>query len=178
MPRRRDVDADAIRRAVDVVQVFEQKLVEGAVATDGVVYSPAILTNPSAPLPYPVLTKLIDPGVDLRLTNIEVGLTQRWDNLNAAQSFPVVYGWHMRNRSGGTIGSWITLGTFSKTMPTHGVTGDPFEDTHSSYVSVATMPEAPLELKLEASVASGYNLTGEVKNSSYIKLIGIVIPGS
>ena len=173
---RREVSKTPIIRTIEPIQAFIDRLVGGQIATDGVQYSAIATVGTGGTV---VFTKRIDPGVDLTLKSLEVGLTQRFNNLLATSVVSLSYWWRARVDNVGTSNqNWQTLSALAKGIPTSGVAGDPVEDTLSGFFPVGSLPEAPfiLDLIAQGLVASG--LTGEVKNSSYVKLVGIVIPGT
>ena len=156
-------------------------VVEGVVATDGVVYSPIATFGTTA---LEVFNKLMNPGFNLALQKIQVGLTQRFDNLIATSVGSLIYHWRAREEYIDAEGSVHTepyvnlMATYSKGIPTSGVAGDPAEDTFSGYSPVGTLRRAPVRISLMAVGLVASSMTGEVKNSSFVELAGIVIPGT
>ena len=170
---RRGVDIK-IARTIEPWQEFIFKLVDGLVATDGIQRSPVATIGTTG---VEVLSKLLDPGLDFKLLMIEVGLTQRFDNLNAASVGTANYYWQMRQENVATTRAWVNFtGTLAKGVPTSGVAGDPVEDTFSGYVNVGSVPECPVRLRLMAVALADAQFLADVKNSSYAKLAGLVIP--
>ena len=156
-------------------------IVEGQVASDGVVYAPVATFGTTA---LEVFAKLINPGFNLALSKLQVGLTQRFNNLLATSVGSLIYHWRAREEyidSEGSvhIDAYVNLApTYSKGIPTSGVSGDPAEDTVSGYVPVGTLKHAPFRISLMAEGLVANSMTGEVKNSSYVELAGVVIPGT
>ena len=177
MGDRRGIRSGSFFRTIEPLQLFTQHLADGLIATDGIQRS-SVATVGTAPVT--VFSKLIDPGFDLALKEIEISLTQRFDNLLATSVGSLFYYWQMRREAlEGTVGAWVNItGTYSKGVPTSGVSGDPSEDTFSGYVPVGSIPDAPLRLQLIATAIVAASFAADVKNSSYIKLVGSVIPGS
>ena len=153
----------------------------GLVPTDGVQYSDvatfgtvdAALANELISLPY-----------SMDLMELEVGLTQRLTELTDAVG-SLNYWWQAREeykdpvatlgRIGLVTGAWLPLtGTYSKGIGSLANS----EDTFAGRVSVASLPHAPFRIQLRAAGLVASTMTGEVKSSSYVRLIGNVIPGT
>ena len=176
MPERRAVTSEPIHRVVTPQQSYVIHPVGGLVATDGVVYSAVATVGTTA---VEVFSSLIDPGVDMALREIEVGLTQRFNNLDAASVASLSYYWRVRQNNQATLGAWLgIMATQSRGVPTSGVSGDPAEDTFSGYIPVGSLPEAPFDISLMAVALVASSFVVDAKNSSYIKLVGAVIPGT
>ncbi len=149
----------------------------GNVATDGVVYSPIATFGTTA---VEVLNELVDPGYSMDLKTVEVGLTQRFTELlNAVGS--LVYHWKAREEyydsAQGSIYTKSYIGiqaTLSKGIGSLLTS----EDTLSGYLSTGSFPHAPIRLVLTAVGLVAATMSGKVKNSSYVKLVGVVIPGT
>lgn len=178
-----DIKPGGIRMSLEAVQERIFHPVTGLLGTSGVRYSSVVTFGTT---PAEIWNQLIDPSANLSLDENEVGLTQRFDNLLATSVGSLIYHWDVReewyDRSGvvGTkrTGAWIGItGTYVKGIPTSGVAGDPAEDTFSGYIPVGSIPHAPVRLRLTAVGLVANSMTGEVKNSSYIRLAGVVIPG-
>ena len=169
------------RTGVEFLQTYTEHLGAGLVATDGVQYSAVATFGTTA---IEVLNQFIDPGVNLYLKELQVGFTQRFDNLKATSIGSLAYHWQIRPEYVNPQGTQVTgaytniTGTYAKSIPTSGVAGDPAEDTFSGYVAVGSVPAAPIRIVLTARGLVDASMTGEVKNSSFIKMIGAVIPGS
>ena len=176
MPDRRGIQGEPIRRVETLQQIYTVHPVGGLVATDGVVYSAVATVGTTA---VEVFATLVEPGLDVVLKELEVGLTQRFDNLNAAAVASLSYYWRVRQNNQATLGAWLgIMATQSKGVPTSGVSGDPAEDTFSGYVPVGSLPEAPFDISLMALALVASSFAASVKNSSYLKLVGITIPGT
>ena len=176
MPERRGVGGGTIERRTEVLQTFVLHPVGGLVATDGVVYSAVATVGTTA---VEVFSQLIDPGMDVKLTELEVGLTQRFNNLIATSVGSIAYYWRARQNNQATLGAWLgIMATQSKGVPTSGVSEDPAEDTFSGYIPVGSLPEAPFDISLMAVALVASSFVVDAKNSSYIKLVGAVIPGT
>ena len=173
-----EIASGRVQRKVDIFQSYLEHLGVGIVATDGVVYSAVATFGTTA---AEILNQLIDPSVDMGLRELEVGLTQRFTE-RASLVGSLTYYWEAREEwydRGGAVptsrtGSWINIsGTYTKGMGTL----VNVVDTLSGYVPVASMPHAPVRLRLMAQGLVASSMTGEVKNASYVRLVGIVIPG-
>ena len=170
-----------VRPSIDLHQKHVIPVVEGLVATDGLVYSPVATFGTT---PVDILDVLLDPGYSMALKKIQVGLTQSFDNLIASSVGSLIYYWRMRSEYINPQGTKVTgayvniMGTYAKGIPTSGVSGDPAEDTVSGYVAVASLPGAPVRAVLTAVGLVASSMAGKVKNSSYFEIEGIVIPGT
>jgi len=157
-------------------------LADGAVATDGIQYSAVASFGTTA---VAILTKTIDPGFTVKLDKLEVGLTKRFTGLNGSFIGSISYWWTIQPKnynipSGGAIAqvSGTTI-NISGTMNLSVGTLTTADDTLSGYVPVGSVPFAPFEIILNAyDKARAAACTGKVKNSSYVKLIGTVLPGT
>ena len=173
---RRNVSPTPVIRSVDLIREFLLRPVANLLATTGVQYSAVATVGTTA---VEIFTKLIDPGVDVALMELEVALTQRFDNLIASSVGSLAYYWRARTNLGGTINAWVDLmATQAKGVPTSGVAGDPAEDTFSGYIPVASLPDAPFDLSLMAVALVASSFAADVKNSSYVRLVGATIPGT
>ncbi len=172
-----DIRGGAIRPTIELFQTYTQHLGEGLIATDGVVYSPVATFGTTA---VEILNKLIDPGFQLALKELEVGFTQKFEGLNGSFVASISYYWDARpewqDPVGTTrIGAYVAI---SNTL-TKGVgTLTTSEDTLSGYVPVGSVPVAPVRIRLLATGLRVAVCTGKVKNNSYIRLVGLVIPGT
>lgn len=161
----------------ELQKTYIHRFGRGNVATDGVVYSPIATFGTTA---FEILSELVDPGYSMELQTIEVGLTQHFTELlNAVGS--LVYHWKAREEyydsSQGTIYTRSYVGiqaTLSKGIGSLSTS----EDTLSGYLSVGSFPHAPVRFVLTALGLVASSMSGKVKNSSYVKLVGCVIPGT
>lgn len=158
-------------------KTYIRHLGEGNVATDGVVYAPIATCGTTG---VEVLNELIDPGYGMDLKQIEVGLTQSFTELLSANG-SLRFQWKAREEyydaAQGSIhtNSYVGIhGTQAKSF----TTGQTLEDTLSGYLSVGSFAHAPLRFVLTAACGSAIGISGKVKNSSYVRLVGTVIPGT
>ena len=165
---------------IDYERVFGFDKSAGLLATDGVQRSSVITFGTTV---AEMLNELIDPGISLRLHKLEIGFTQRFANLISTNVGSLIYHWAAREEytdPSGTAGphlitgSWVGVATFSKGIGSLLTS----EDTHSGRIPVATLPHAPVRFRLQAVGLVASSMTGDIKNSSYIKLVGNVIPGT
>jgi len=157
--------------------------VTGQVATDGVVYSPVATVGTTA---LEVFTALIDPGVTIGLQQLGVGLTQTITGVSAANGGSINYYWRVRTEADilGTqnllkkfTGAYVNItGTYLRPVGTLIAAEDTF--SHNA-VTIGSIPFAPIRISLMAqtdNLAALY--TVKVKNSSFVQLKGIAIPGA
>ncbi len=168
-----------IRRVVNLQQEYIQHLVAvGAVtATDGIQYTSAVTFGTGS---TEILNQLIDPGYGMYLKEIQVGLTQKFINVKGAVG-SLVWSWQAYSEYTDPRGSKHIVGPISvDPAPLRKGIGSlsNSEDTLSGYMSPNDLPAAPVRLILNAYGLVASSMTGAVKNSSFIKLIGIVIPGA
>ena len=178
-----DIARGVVRRGIDVSQSYIKHFGEGAVATDGVQYSTAMTVATTG---VAVFNELIDPGFQLKIQQVEVGLTFKTTHLGSTAGSLMFY-WQAKSDYKGT--GWFdpvgTLRSCSYVMITNGTMGssigsavsNSYEHTLSGYLPVASLPAAPIRLRLIAQQTANF-FTVKVKNSSYVKLVGVVIPGS
>lgn len=172
----RRTKAGEVRPGVDVFYDKSHPIVAGAIPTDGVQYS-AIATFGTTNVD--ILSKLVDPGYPLELQFLEVGLTQSFTELLSATG-SLTYYWRARsehvNPQGTKVtGSYVNLtGTYQKGL----TTGQTLTDTFSGYLDVGSIPYAPVRFVLTAVGLSAATMSAKVKNSSYVRMVGVVIPGA
>jgi len=169
-----------VRAGIDIPQTYTEHLADGLIATDGVQYSPVATFGTTA---VEVFNKLIDPGYTMRLKKLEAGFTQKFTNLKDAVG-SLIYHWQAREEyvePTGTAGPYQVKGSWLGIVATlvKGI-GSLLnvEDTLSGYVPVASLPHAPVRVKVTAVGRVASSMTGKVKSSSYIRLVGNVIPGA
>lgn len=150
------------------------------VATDGVVYSPVATFGTTA---VEIFNALIDPGVTVGLKELEVGLTQKFTGLNASVAGSLSYYWLIRSEADVPSGPGLfrymgsyrnVTGTFTKGVGTLIAS----EDTFAGRVSLAGISFTPVRISLMAQCLAAANMKGEVKSSTYVRPIGIVVPGT
>ena len=170
---RRNVQPGPVNMVVDQLQSLTYYPVEGLVATDGIVYGAISTVGTTA---VEILNKLIDPGIDWKLHQIEVGLTQKFTELiGGTTNASLAYYWQAKQENVATIRDWINIsGTLAKGIASNAAV----EDTLAGFVPVGSIPESPIRFRLMAQAIVDSSMTGKVKNSSYIRLIGSVIPGN
>ena len=169
-----------VPRYANLFQEYIEYLGAGLVATSGIQYSAAITFGTT---PVEVLNQLVDPGVDLGLKQLEIGFTQRFtERSGGTTAGSLVYYWEGReewfDRAGvGTLrtGSWVGL---SPTLSKGVASGANSEDSVSGFVPVPSIGHASVRVRLTGQALHASAFTGEVKNSSYVKLTGLVVPGS
>lgn len=154
-------------------------LVDGQVATDGIQYSTGVVCATGAAVE--ILNKLIEFGQSVRPLKIEVGLTQRFVGNNGSLLGSLMYHWQARSEA--VVPSQEAVGLFTgnyaglnATLSKGVGTLITVEDTLSGDLSVASLPVFPVRVRLLAQGAP--TITGSIKNSSYIRIIGNTIPGT
>ncbi|KKK97537.1 hypothetical protein LCGC14_2651770 [marine sediment metagenome] len=169
---KRDVRGGPALRQVDYLTEYIHRFEMGQVATDGVQYSALATVGTTA---VEILNEVIDSGINIGLKTLEFGLTQKFTNRVAAFAGSMSYYWEVMQENVGTA-NWLPLtGTIAKGIGS-GV-GSLSEDTFSGFVTVGSLVSAPLRVRLTALGIRDANFTGEVKNSSFVRLIGATIPG-
>lgn len=132
-----------------------------------------------------LLSALIDPGVEVRPDELEFVLNYRFSTITS-NTGSLDYNWKIRSEdyigyaSGGVptlkVDSYVALSP----SYSHSIAGS----THSAgsltgYFSVASLPHgAPFRVVLTAKAQAADKLVGQVHNSSYVRLIGRVVPGT
>ena len=165
-----------LRRSVDLQKEFIYHFGAGVVATDGVQYTTAATFGTAA---LEIVNQLIEPGYGMYLKEIQVGLTQKFTNLlNAVGS--LTYSWKARSeytdpRGSKHVESYYALSaTYGKGIGSLSNS----EDTLSGYLPPESVIAAPVRMVLTAQGLAASTMTGAVKNSSFVRLLGIVIPGT
>ena len=156
--------------------------VSGAVASGGVQLSTVATVGTT---PVTVFSAKIDPPCHLDLKELEIGLTYRFTSLSAALAGSLVAYWRLQSdynkmeSAGPThfVGGNINVtGTLSFNVATL-VAGSYSEHTYLGYIPIGSCPGAPLTLSLIALGVTAAIVTGQVKNDTYIRMVGAVIPG-
>ncbi len=164
---------------VDLRQIYTQRFGEGQIATDGVVYSGVVTIGTGN---TDILDILINPGMAMRLDSIQVGLTQAMAEITDADG-SLTYFWQMRSEgallgTGGPIATTMGFANLSGNLEKGVASLSSNEDTLSGYIVTGSVPRLPARLKLTASAALlDDQITGKVKNSSFVRFEGTVIPG-
>ena len=182
MPNRRGVTGHPIERVVYPFVEYTEHFAGSGVGTCVIGSLPAKYTAIASfgTINTTILSAKIDPGIDLNLKTIQLELTQKFTNLDAASTGSLEYYWQVRpTRLGeGTTGNWVSLGDYATEVPTKGETGDAPEDTFSGYIPIASLSETPFELELHALCYLDGQFNGEVRDTSFVKLTGLIIPGT
>ena len=168
----------SVRPNVDWVYDRVFPLADGQVSTDGSQYSAVATITTSA---VEILSILIDPGVTLELDKIQFGLTQKFYNFTSSNG-SLHFNWKARSeyRFDGASGPMATQSSYVAISPSYstGVTGSSTtEAVLGGYFPVGTLPKAPIRLVLTGLCLAANGMGGRVKNSSYVRLVGRVIPG-
>mgnify|MGYP001571141093 CR=1 FL=1 len=176
-----DIKSGPVPRVAPLFYEYIEYLGAGLVATSGIQYSAVVTFGTVA---AEILNQLIDPGVDLGLRQLEIGFTQRFtERVGGTTTGSLVYYWEGREewfeRAGavGTLrtGSWTALGaTLAKGI----ASGANSEDSLAGFVPVTSIPHASVRVRLMGQALWANAFTGEVKNSSYVRMVGLVIPGA
>jgi len=167
-----------VKRYVGLAQEYIHPFGAGAIATNGVQYAGVATVGTTA---INVVNELVDAGFDLTLNRIQVGLTHRMTYLGSAAG-SMTYYWKARSEWHDPIGTirtsaYVNL-TGTVTGPAGSAATNTYEDTWSGYVPLGSVSNAPIRLQLVAQGKVANSFYGEIKNSSYVKLSGIVIPGA
>jgi len=164
-------------RRIEALQSYTEHLANGLVATDGGQYTGVVTFGTTA---TEVFNKLVDPGFGLSLKELEVGLTQKFEGLNGSFVGSISYYWQVRPEYVNQVGTKVTgtyiniAGTYTKGVGTLTTS----EDTFSGYIPVGSVPNAPVRARLMAQGLRAAVVHGKIKNNSYVRMIGIVIPGT
>lgn len=163
---------------IEIEKSLLRHIVDGLVATAGIQYSSVATFGTTA---VQVFNKLIDPGYTIKLKECEVGLTQRFTGLNGSLVGSIMYHWTARSEYEDPVGTFRTssyvniTGTYQKAVGTL-TTSD---DTFSGYIETGgSLPFAPVRLVLTAVGIQPSVCEGKVKNSSYVRMVGVVVPGA
>ena len=173
-PRRREVLASPVQRIVDQLVAYEKVLsITNTIATDGVQYSGVITVGTVA---ANIMLETIDPGVDVRLKSLEVSLTVRFDNLIAAVG-SIHYVAEIARNNQGTIDFFLRI---SPTMALGVGSLTYVEQTLTGQVDLTGLliPEAPLNIRVYAAALVASSMTGRIKNTSYVSLVGNALVGN
>lgn len=150
----------------------------GAIATDGIQYSAIATFGTTA---VQIINERIDPGYTLQVRKLEVGLAQRFTGLNGSFVGSIIYHWQAQSDGyvtpEGTLLSTTLVpitGTYQKAVGTLTTSDDVF----SGDIPVGSVPFLPARFILTAVGIQATICQGRLKNSSYIRAIGVVIPGT
>lgn len=174
-----EVRRGGARLSIDSLTEYIHHFGAGLIATDGVVNAGTVAYGTES---ANIVDALINPGAQLRARHIEVGLTQTFTSANGSFNGSLSYYWqarteHIEQETGiPTLktGDWVALtGTLQKVIATLGST----EDTLSGRIDVGSLTNFPARFRLVAFAHTNPSGNGKMKNSSFIKVVGEVIPG-
>ena len=169
-----------LRSGIEFQKTYTEHLVTGVVPTSGVQYSSVATVGTTA---VELLNKLIDPGFSLALKELDLQFHHRFVGLKADSVGSIYAYWEARSESiipsGGNpvafTGAWVNVtGTHQITVGTL----VSLSGTFAGYANLASLPYAPVRVRLTARSVKAADVTGEVVNSAYVKLVGNIIPGT
>ncbi len=172
-----DIKRGPIRRYIGANQSYLEHLVSGQVATDGVVYG-AVLTIGTTGVN--VMNQVVNPGFSMQNKEIHFAITTKFTELTGSVG-SVNYSLQARSEFLDAQGSLYAPATYVPISGTYSkgvAASSTSEDTLSGYISVASLPGSPIRVILGASSTGASRLTGQIKNSSFVELAGLVIPGT
>jgi len=159
---------------VDAIQDYTEYFGAGLVGSTGVQYSASIPCGTTATA---VLNQLVDPGFSMSLKKLKVNLEHSFTEIADAVG-SITYYWQARpeyiNPQGTrVVGTYINLtGTYTIGVGSLAtITG-----TLTGYVPVGSVSNAPVRIRLMAEGLVGSSFTGKISNSSYVQILGVVIP--
>ncbi len=165
------------RAGVETAQSFTLHPVAGLVATDGVQRT-AVATFGTTPVA--IFDEIINPGYNMQLTELETVLEATFVGLDAAFVGSINFQWEMgavfENPAGTLISEPLVsvTGTIEDATGTQATINRSFE----GYVPVGSVPHGPIRLVLTAAGIRANAATGQVLNTSYLRMVGNHIPGS
>jgi len=161
---------------VEALQTYTEHFGAGLIGSSGLQHSTAVPFGTTA---LAVFDQLVEPGFSMSLKELEVHVEHKFTNLLDAEG-SVAYFWRARPEYVNPQGTKVT-GTYINLAGTYtigcgslaSITG-----TLGGYVPVGSIPCAPVRFQLMAQGLVGSTMTGAIANNSYVKFIGITIPGS
>jgi len=152
---------------VDINRDFEDRLVSGDLASDGVQYSDEVTTG-DADADVDVLTKVVDPGLEGDILWVEFGLTAEFKAVSSSTA-DLIWKWQARNKDG----TWVDL----HSAVTETDIGTTYESrTRSGYFEPETnFNYVPFEVRLILQCNEANEGKAKVKNSSYVRVIYKVV---
>lgn len=173
-----DIARGVVQRKVEAFQTFILHPITAQLGTSGIQYSPVVTISTTE---VEVYNQLLKPDVQLALTELELGLTQRFIELTGGTtSGSLMYSWKARSEWDDPVGT-LRITSYCGLSPTlaKGVASKATsEDTVSGYIAVGSIPNAPLRLVLTAKSLYASAYSGEIKNDSYVRMVGVVVPGA
>ncbi len=173
-----EITSGRVKRKVEAFQTFILHPVTAQLGTSGIQYSPVITIGTTE---VEVYNQLLKPDVQLALTELELGLTQRFTELTGGTtSGSLSYTWKARSEWDDPIGT-LRVTSYCGLSPTmaKGVASKAAsEDTFSGYIAVGSIPNAPLRLVLTAKSLYAAAYSGVITNESFVRMVGVVVPGT
>ena len=176
-----------VQRKIDVPQTYTKYFGEGAIASGGLQYSPAVTVGSTSGVT--VFNELIDPGYLLKCQQIKVDLTFKPTHLGSVAGSLIFHwraksdyrglGWFDPDGAHGSIhtASYVTITGATMGGAIGSAVSNTYEYPVSGYLPIASLPTSPIRIQLIAQNTAN-QFTAQVKNTSYIQLIGITIPGA
>jgi hypothetical protein len=158
---------------VDIFKTYTEHFVSGLATSDGVQYSSVATVGTTA---VEVFNRLIDAGVDMTLKELEVSLIPKFTELTGGTTTgSLFFYWRARQESVATTRNYIALCATTGQGIGSGASLSP---TLSGYIPIDSIPQAPIRLSLTAQALYASAFEAKVTNNSYVRLVGIVIPGA
>lgn len=142
----------------------------------GIQYSP---TGAAGTTAAEILSVLVNPGYQMSPKWMEAALTSKF-TLTASTGGTTIYYWQARQIITDPIGTlrqttWSMITSGTRVITIGSAAGNNQENTDSGYIP--SPPALPAEFRLMAEGNVSGVVVGEIKNNSYIKAIGNIIPG-
>jgi len=160
------------------LQSYTEHLGQGLVATDGIQFSPVATVGTTA---VTVLDELIDPGENWDIKELEVSFVQKFTELTGGTTAgSLSYYWQIRSEYRDAAGVEATTNFVAvNTAVGMGIASAAnAENTVEGYVIVGSIPKAPVRIQMKATALYADAFEAKVKNTSYVRMVGTVIPGT
>ena len=168
-----EIMSGRVPRSVDLFKTVTVHPVGGLLAADSVQYSAVATVGTTA---VEVWNSLIDPGVDLTLQELELSLIPKFTELTGGTTTgSLFFYWRARQESVATTRGYVGL---CATTGQGIASGANLSPTLSGYIPVASIPQAPIRISLMAQALYASAFEAKVVNNSYVRFVGIVIPGA
>jgi len=165
-----------VRAGVDIFQTHTFHLADGLVATDGIQHSAIATVGTTA---VEILNKLIDPGVSMNLKEIQSHFIYKFTELKDAVG-SLIFHLKAREEYVNSEGTIVTSNycALSATYALGVGSLATVEGTLGGYLNVGSIGHAPVRIVFTAQAKVADSMACSVKNASYLKLVGIVVPGA
>ncbi len=164
------------RIGVEIAKSFTLHPVDGQVSSGGVQFS-SVATFGTTPVE--IFNKVINPGYNQQLTELEANLEANFEGLNGSFVGSINYQWEMQEAFRTSEGTVLTGTLISVSGTIEDAMGTLANITRSleGYIPIGSVPHSPVRLILTVAGLRASVGVAKVTNNSYVRLVGNILPG-